>query len=494
MTYSNSCRVVWAATDPPPPLAVHHTLRHPQPPAICASDTPREPATSALLLPLVATTDAPTGCGWRCRWVPYNSAMRVNPGVELRDNAGQLELVITRRVDGPREYETRYDDRVKIALAHAHLVADEDLLRAGPQWIADRLVDRFGAKPVNCYLGGIRAERIAMHGRSGEEHVTPQILFRLSVPATGAIAAASISSQSGPDGAFLLQDVVATDADLGPAMKAGFLAHANNAFLERLTQAVEAADAAISEHRQHMYDELVAALTPRFDSVKALHKAAATLGIPIGARTALERIPLQLRTITMTGVAATPTEQQWRLDQAMAEDIMTTVMSFSTALERLPTSAAKLMHEDEETIRDILLFVLNANYRGTVTGETFRGAGKTDLLLRWQDRDAFIAECKFWSGSARFKEAVDQLLSYSVWRDTTIALILFLRDIADTSAIIKKAAAVITAHPRFVTTTNDSADLLRRQDFTMHASGDPERLVRLALLPVVITRPAHPSS
>ena len=421
--------------------------------------------------------------------------MRLNPGVELRDNAGQLELVLTRHVDAPSQYQTRYDDRLKFAMAHAHTVSDDDLLRAGPEWIADRLVELFSAAPVTCYVDQIRPERIPLRGPSGQEHATPQILFRFSVPATGAVAAASMSSQSGPEGAFLLDEVVVTDADLGPAMNADFLAKVRNGFIEKLTRAVKAADAAIEGHRQHMRSELLTALTPRFESVKALHEAAATLGIPIGPRSAPERIPLQPQRLTMTrDAAATPAEQQWCLDEALAEDVMATIMSFSTALERLPISAAKLLGEDEETIRDILLFVLNANYRNSVTGETFRGAGKTDLLLRWEGRDAFIAECKFWPGPKDFKKAVDQLLGYTVWRDSTIALILFLRNIADTSAIIRKAARVITEHPRFIRTLDGSSDPLQRQDFAMHAVGDQQRLVRLALLPVVITQPAARSS
>ncbi len=241
-----------------------------------------------------------------------------------------------------------------------------------------------------------------------------------------------------------------------------------------------------------MHDEVLAALTPRFRSVKALREAAATLGIPVGPRTAPERIPIQPRRITMTASpAATLGEQQWRLDDAVAEDVITTIMSFSTALERLPISAAKLLREDEQTIRDFLLFVLNANYAGGVSGETFRGAGKTDLLLHWKERDAFIAECKFWPGPTGFKEAIDQLLSYTVWRDTRIALILFLRDIADTTAIIGKAARALAEHPRFVEKLDGSGDPLRRQDFAMHAAGDQARLVRLSLLPVVITQPGQ---
>ena len=101
-------------------------------------------------------------------------------------------------------------------------------------------------------------------------------------------------------------------------------------------------------------------------------------------------------------------------------------------MERLPITAQKF---DEEGIRDIALFILNANYQGEAAGEVFNGAGKTDIMLNYRDRNAFIGEIKFWPGPERFSDAVDQLLSYTVWRDTKAALILLIKDVRATTAI-----------------------------------------------------------
>ena len=49
---------------------------------------------------------------------------------------------------------------------------------------------------------------------------------------------------------------------------------------------------------------------------------------------------------------------------------------------------------DEETIRDLLLALLNAQFEGAAAGEVFNAAGKTDILIRAGDRNVFIAECK----------------------------------------------------------------------------------------------------
>ncbi|GAA1378454.1 hypothetical protein [Catellatospora chokoriensis] len=417
--------------------------------------------------------------------------MRINPGVELRETGGHPELTFTKHVDGPTATETRYGDRLELALAHARAVSDADLVCAEPEWVTEQIVERFAAKPVTCYLDDIRPERIPLQAGKSDEHREPRILFRLSVRATGAASAARMNMSPSPEGVLLHADVVVSEAELAGVMNADWLGQAVDAFTKNLARAIEAADKEIEQHRRQMRDAVLSALTLRFRSVKALHEAAASIGIPIGPRTAPERIPLQPRKLTILSVeaAAARGQQQWRLDEAIAEDITTTIMAFSSALERLPLSAAKLLREDEETIRDILLFILNANYQGGVTAETFRGRGKTDLLLRWKDRDAFIGECKFWEGSKRFTEAVTQLLGYTVWRDTRAALVLFLRDVADTGAAIAKAAESITGHPRFVSALALDEDPLRRQDFIMSAAGDSERFLRLSLLPVVITKP-----
>ena len=48
-------------------------------------------------------------------------------------------------------------------------------------------------------------------------------------------------------------------------------------------------------------------------------------------------------------------------------------MPFNAAMERLTATANKLAGEDEATIRDLLLFILNAHYQGLATGETLAG-------------------------------------------------------------------------------------------------------------------------
>ena len=75
------------------------------------------------------------------------------------------------------------------------------------------------------------------------------------------------------------------------------------------------------------------------------------------------------------------------------ESILNIIKHLSLVIERSPHTFIEMQEVD---IRTIILVLLNAFYEGTATGETFNGSGKTDILLRHEDKNLFIAECKFW--------------------------------------------------------------------------------------------------
>lgn len=168
--------------------------------------------------------------------------------------------------------------------------------------------------------------------------------------------------------------------------------------------------------------------------------------------------------------------------QAIYEDVVQTIEQMTRAMERTPT-AAKL---DEEEIRNLILFVLNANYRGAVAGEVFNGKGKTDILLRWDDANAFIGECKFWKGPKAFHDAIDQMLGYVTWRDTKAALIVFIRG-GKPDEIMKKAQQTMCEHSSYKSEMLSSNPT--RADYVLSSKHDDERLISVALIGVVIPEP-----
>jgi hypothetical protein len=91
---------------------------------------------------------------------------------------------------------------------------------------------------------------------------------------------------------------------------------------------------------------------------------------------------------------------------------------------------------------------LNGQYQGQATGETFNSSGKTDILIRYEDKNIFIAECKISKGAKEFNSAIDQLLGYTSWRDTKTAIIIFNRN-KNTSQVIAKIPEIVEAHENY---------------------------------------------
>lgn len=139
------------------------------------------------------------------------------------------------------------------------------------------------------------------------------------------------------------------------------------------------------------------------------------------------------------------------------------------------THAAK----DEETLRDHILLYLTPRFEGTSTGETFNKSGKTDILLRFEASNVFIAECKSWSGAKGLLTAIDQLLSYLTWRDSKAALVLFVRN-KDFSAVLETIKEVVPTHSQFVRHVRDVDESWF--EYRLGLPGDPGREVWLSIL------------
>ena len=142
------------------------------------------------------------------------------------------------------------------------------------------------------------------------------------------------------------------------------------------------------------------------------------------------------------------------LNEEEYQHILKVLSSMSLVFERNPVTFSLF---NEESIRDCFLLQLNGHYEGRATGETFNASGKTDILIREGDRNVFIAECKFWSGSKKFREAIVQLLGYLTWRDSKCALLVFNRS-GNSSAIRSKMHEAMESLPEHRRTISHQHD------------------------------------
>ncbi len=131
---------------------------------------------------------------------------------------------------------------------------------------------------------------------------------------------------------------------------------------------------------------------------------------------------------------------------ALYEQILTAIRAMGLGLER---SYKSFTDHGEETLRDHLLLILNSQFEGQAYAEAFNAGGKTDVLIRIADKNVFIAECKWWDGERTMADALDQLYSYTTWRDSRLALIFFIRA-KNAKAIVTKAGGLIARRDEYL--------------------------------------------
>lgn len=158
------------------------------------------------------------------------------------------------------------------------------------------------------------------------------------------------------------------------------------------------------------------------------------------------------------------------------EHILVVLESMAHVMELSPSAFEKI---DEESLRSHFLVQLNGHYQGQATGETFNYSGKTDILLRVQGRNIFIAECKYWGGAKKLSETLDQLLSYSSWRDTKVALIIFNRR-KWFSGVLQDIAPTVERHPNYKRTIPIAGETRFR--FILSHKDDPAREMIVTVL------------
>ena len=142
-------------------------------------------------------------------------------------------------------------------------------------------------------------------------------------------------------------------------------------------------------------------------------------------------------------------------------------------MEQSPGTYAAMNEEDR---RQTLVATLNTHYEGRAHAEAFNNEDKTDILIRHDGRNLFICECKFWTGPEGFTDTIDQLFRYTGWRDTKLAVVMFVRQMGLTR-ILKKAKTTVGQHPQFVAWKGPAEETELRA--TMHWRGDENRLADL---------------
>lgn len=127
-----------------------------------------------------------------------------------------------------------------------------------------------------------------------------------------------------------------------------------------------------------------------------------------------------------------PKEKQKEPDYAISESDYENIKRIIGMAGYSMEKAVKTFYKfEEEELRDIFLAFLNTHYQNMATGETFTGAGKADIHIQFDNKSAYIAECKIWHGEKQLQEAIEQLFSYTTWHDVKTSIIIFNKENKD---------------------------------------------------------------
>lgn len=415
----------------------------------------------------------------------------------------ELVFMQRQRVELIPPWDEKFREREAQARAAAHAIEVHMLETVTPELLIDAIVDDFAASPIVPLYEHLRIDtrEIEVQRQDAVPATTARPLeLAFTLPCQGAamllltteprVVSSTRGESGGSSTKFEALHTVqlSVDPTTDEAEFTAAIAQFKSDWFAKIAEATTNANLRITQHRKDLRAAIEPIVRQRHTQRRLIKSATSSLQIPLDrVEGRVPSIPLVARTLTLAAVetAAAAGGNEQMLASDIADSLIDLIGSFSTALERMPVTAEKLIGEDEESIRDVLLFLLNANWKGAATGETFLGEGKTDILLRWHNRDAFIGECKFWKGGKLFADGLEQLLGrYTVWRATRVALVLFIRKVSDITVTIGKAKTAIRSHPRYVGDAGDPA--AEWQSFLVTAQHDNLQIVTLTLIPVVL--------
>jgi hypothetical protein len=328
-------------------------------------------------------------------------------------------------------------------------------------------------------------ERTTMEFGERRDYRIPGSRITISWPLTGTAEILRRQASQftlGPNRGTIRHDSVQLEIE-SPELSIEFVERQMAEVREDVDRRIGWANYDVAVHRTAVERELKQAAEARRARITENRRISSALNIPI-TPTGVQRppVPAQRRQVPLRQRRASAEfTPEPVLDEAIYQDILDVVENWARSLERTCTPPIRAL--GEEAPRDLLLGTLNGYWQGAAGGELFNGEGKTDILIREDGRNAFIAECKVWGGASRATAALDQLLSYLVWRDTKAALIVFIKN-TKPSDIIGRLHQAVREHPRHLLTV-DATDAERRADYVFSAD-DGDRRIELAVIPVVL--------
>ncbi len=342
------------------------------------------------------------------------------------------------------------------ALAAVESAPEDELLGSDIDWFAASILVNITAQPVaigDPYQDEPEDTSVDVSGDfryfglPGDRQVVPGRKYRIHYPCRGYLPLLnqrpstwySAFPHGEVSGTEVVFEYVFPGHDHGDQLA---VEHSQN--WDRFNKYLEIANRDLASFLAQLPAKVETSIRTRQERILKSRQSANALGIPIVRKNLPSRSApmIEARELVRVPPSRNP------FDPVSMEEfngILAVIESTGRSIERSPRMTARW---DENCYRDNILMFLNLAYAktGSVTGETFIRAGKSDILIRHQDVDVFIGECKIWGGQAQILSDMNQLFErYITWRATKAALIYFNRG-GNTTEVVEHLKRVIPTH------------------------------------------------
>lgn len=216
----------------------------------------------------------------------------------------------------------------------------------------------------------------------------------------------------------------------------------------KYVEMIEYVNSDISEYNKSLESTIKTLLENRLKKAKDYINVRKKLDIPLELNSNAPNIkPIRLKKVKKNKSREFPKLKSSPIEYSISdndyENIKNIINLTCISMEKLARTFCKFQ---EEELRDVILSNLNTHYQNNATGETFNKRGKTDIHIPFENKSAYIGECKIWAGKEQFLAAIDQLFSYMRWRDTKTSLIIFNKKNKDFPKLIETIDDLLSKH------------------------------------------------
>lgn len=252
--------------------------------------------------------------------------------------------------------------------------------------------------------------------------------------------------------------------------------------LGKIEQMLAWARSDVDGHNDNQLErDIINALVRRRGEIARDNAQRSKITIPIRSKAGPESRPAATvqrrpaRPARQDGTTGLPSAKARATLAAEYEHIIEVLRTYGRQMERSPKSFAT----SETGRRDAMLGALATHYKGQAFAEAFNRRGKTDILLREEDENLFVCECKIWEGAQAFFDAIDQLLGYATWHDTRLAIVVFVEQ-KDLSRVLAAAAKALSEHEAFAASRKSEHEAEFRCELKF--PGDEAKRLQLTVL------------